>query len=220
MSHCLMPFTHIGMKFWRSTRKVKAVDEASYELLFKGRGKTKRQVPVDLSDSDSDFKSPKKFHIDLTKDYVAVQTDSGKKGKTTGDRDKLDAIDQCLQHIEVELGHCSDIRESNVRLREQIAKLEAENCTMARSVADIKECLSCLVCKAVAAFPWQVTPCCLVLLCRECAETWFTLHQTCPHCRAGVNLGTCQEVRTIRSLEHHITTWRADGDNAEQPQVN
>ena len=207
------------MKFWRSSRKVKALQEGVQVAIEGQRGKKQHvHVPTDFSDSDSDFESPKKLHIDLTADSnVTLHPDNG---RTTGDCEKLDAIGQRLQNIEAELILCSDVRQSEAQLREQVARMEAENRTMKRSVNDMKECLSCLVCKTVAAFPWKVTPCCSVLMCQECAERWFSLQQTCPHCRTEVNVGTCQEVRSIRSLEHHITIWRADVDNNEQPQVD
>ena len=197
---------------------MKAVQEDDYELIFKDKGKAKLEVPVDFSDDDTDFESPKKkFHIDLTK---GPDMTNSSKGGTAGYCDKLDAIDERLQNMEVELILCSDARRNNARLREQITKLEAELGTMAKSVDDIKECFSCLVCKAVAAFPWKVTPCCSVLMCQECAERWFTLQQTCPHCRAEVTLSTCQEVRSIRSLERQVTVWRADVDDSVRPQVD
>ena len=53
------------MKFWKGTRKVKAVKKEDYQC-FKGKGCAYKPKPVLASDSDSDFETLPKFQMDST----------------------------------------------------------------------------------------------------------------------------------------------------------
>ena len=90
------------MKFWRSTRKVKAVKEEDYQTQFKGKRRIKKPIPVLVSDSDSDFENPR------------PQTESTSErhdndGIVRIDPNKLDTIDQRLKNLEAELSAQSEV---------------------------------------------------------------------------------------------------------------
>ena len=194
------------MKFWKGTRKVKAVKQEEYKC-YKSKGRISKPKPVLLSDSDSDFETPKS------------QTDSEWRNTCKYERKetlpiKLEAINQRLKNLEAEFKAQSEV----VRLQERIVQLEADNHTLSKSMSDLKECFNCIICQAVATFPWMVALCCSVVMCRNCFQTWSALQPSCPHCRATLDSGTCQEVHCIRSLEQQITIWRGITTDSQEPQ--
>lgn len=201
------------MKFWKGTRKVKAVKEEDYQC-FKGKGRAYKPKPVLASDSDSDFETLPKIHMDFTS--ASKERRNEKKEIITIDSDKLDTIDQRLKNLEAEFSSHTEV----VRLQEQIAKLEADNHTMSKCVGDVKESFNCIICQTVANFPWMVTLCCSVLMCRNCFDTWSAMQPTCPHCRATLSSSTCQEVRCIRALEQQIAIWRGNTSDSQEPQTD
>lgn len=205
------------MKFWRGTRKIKAVKEEDHEVLAKGKskgkgkgkGRMKHQIPpVFPSDSDSDFKLPK-----LTTWFQ----DRKSQGDENRYGNESSRIDQRLENIESQLNIHDDLQRSSAQLQVEINKLRVENCTLSQRESDLRASLNCLICKSVAKFPWRVTLCCSVLMCHVCFETWISMQPTCPHCRADLSLDSCEGVHSTRSLELQLSIWR--GDETEEPEV-
>lgn len=210
--HC----TYIGPKFWRSTRKVKAIRSDDY-LEF--RGKKKRSPIFDFSDSDSDFELPPvkksllssssktktKECIDLTaqgEDRVSKSNDA--QGPV--EINKLKDVTTRIEKIEASLSKSLEKHEELERVRRIVSCLEEEKQALQRSIEDIKIHLSCIICKTVAKFPWLMTQCCTVLMCKDCGEQWLRMESSCPHCRAIVELDDCITVTEIRAIQEIISS--------------
>lgn len=173
--------TFPGMKFWKSTRKVKAVKQEDYKS-YKSKGRVcsgSKPKPVLLSDSDSEFETPKSQTDSISNEWRDTRKYERKETLTI----KLEAINQRLNNLEAEFKAQSEV----VRLQEKIVQLEADNRTLSKSVSDVKECFNCIICQAVATFPWMVVLCCSVVMCRNCFQTWSALQPSCPHCRATLD---------------------------------
>ena len=139
---------------------MKAVKEEDYQC-FKGKGHAYKPKPVLASDSD--FETLPRFLTDSMSTSNECRVE--KKEIITIDSDKLETIDQRLKNLEAELSSHSEV----VRLQEHIVKLEADNHTMSKCASDLKESI---ICQSVATFPWMVTLCCSVLMCRNCFDRW------------------------------------------------
>ena len=74
-------------------------------------------------------------------------------------------------------------------------------------VDSVKERLSCIICKSVATFPWLITPCCKIINCKEYADRWLVIEESCPHCRANIQRRSCAEVPEIRPIQEFIGSW-------------
>ena len=139
----------VGSKFWKSTRKIKVISQSDYSAF---RGMKKMKMP-EFSDSDSDFETiaPKKRQcIDST-----APDDGSSMGSLMS---RMENLGKCVQQS---LGH----HEEQEKLKKTITTLESEKARLIegkrgieRSLDDFKNSLSCIVCKSLANFPWQVTP--------------------------------------------------------------
>ena len=164
-----------------------------------------------FSDSDlSDFEmpgpvSPKK--IDLTTspddDVIHVGLDNA-----TSLYDAISRFERCIEKS----GDIQQLRCQLSVLQNEKEKAEGEARTADRALEDLKECLTCIICKSVAQFPWIITPCCKVLACKECSNRWLNMDASCPHCRATVEPSGCTEVPEIRTMQDIITTMRLPSD--------
>lgn len=91
----------------------------------------------------------------------------------------LQEVTTRLEIVEEELSGFSDKQEEVERVRRILSCVEEKNRSLERSLEDIKVGLSCIICKSIAKFPWLVTNCCAVLMCKNCAERWLHLDNTC-----------------------------------------
>ena len=179
-------------KFWRSTRKIKAVRCDEYERFQKNTSP--------CTDSDSDFESrpPAKRTretIDLT---VSEDTAAGVL------KSRIDSLEQ-------ELNKTVEKYEEKERLRRIVSCLEKENSEYLNEkrslqfiIDKVKENMSCIICKSMASFPWAITPCCKILNCKECVDRWLVVEESCPHCRAVLERSSCVEVAEIRPMQEII----------------
>ena len=196
---------YAGAKFWRGTRKVKAMRRVEYTA-SRGSGKKKKMTNY-FSDSDlSDFELPAPKKIDLTVDEDAGDTPAADNVPTNHGplNDVCHRLEKCIDKV-------SDLQQ----LRSQISmlqgdkeKFEREAALMKQTIEDLKEGLTCIICKSVASFPWMLTPCCRIITCKECSDRWLEMDPSCPHCRATVEASSSMEVPPIRAVEAIINTWR------------
>lgn len=96
---------------------------------YKSKGRVSsgsKPKPVFLSDSDSDFETPKSQTDSISNEW----RDTCRKETLTI---KLEAINQCLKNLEAEFKAQSEV----VRLQEKIVQLEADNRTLSKSVSDV-----------------------------------------------------------------------------------
>ena len=160
----------------------------------------KKKLVNYFSDSDlSDFEIPSPAkRIDLTVD----EDNTGNTMLTT----------KSLKEVISRLEKCIDKSDDIQQLRHPISRLESEKGraegdarSANRALEDMKECLTCIICKSVAPFPWIITPCCKIIICKEC-DRWLQMDASCPHCRATVKRATCIEMSEIRPMQELITT--------------
>lgn len=78
--------------------------------------------------------------------------------------------------------------------------MEDKNRSLERSLEEMKVFLSCITCKCVVQFPWLVTSCCAMLMCKRCAERWIVVDSSCPHCRAVISIDDSLLVNEIKSV--------------------
>ena len=107
------------------------------------------------------------------------------------------AIVQSLTHHEEQ----EKLKKTITTLVSEKARLIEGKRAIERSPDDFKNSLSCIVCKSLAKFPGQVTPCYHIILCSECGDRWLMM-ESCPHCRSVVVPGSCLTVSysSFRSL--------------------
>ena len=86
------------------------------------------------------------------------------------------------------------------QLKTDVSVLSAEVKRTESTLYSFKKALSCIVCKALATFPWKVTPCCRIIMCSGCVNRWLSIESSCPHCRASVESDSCQTVERIPSI--------------------
>lgn len=170
----------------------------------------------DFSDSDSDFESllPRKVQkleaassvkakpevcIDLVNDENSVIKD-------------LKDVTTRIEMIEEGLNRSLDNYEEIERVRRISSCLEDKNRSLERSLDEVKTFLSCIICKSVAQFPWLITSCCAVLMCKTCAERWIVLDSSCPHCRAVISIDDSVLVNDIKSVSELVSKL-ASSDN-------
>jgi hypothetical protein len=198
----------VGSKFWRGTRKVKAIRKSDYSAF---RGKRKKPLNY-FSDSDlSDFElpcpiSPKKIDLTKTPDDDVIHVNSNNAPPAL--QDVVFRLEKCVERS----GDIDQLRSQLSTTQNEKEKAEEEAKTASHALEDVKECLSCIICKSVAPFPWIITPCCKILTCRECSNRWLQMEASCPHCRATVEPSSCIEVPEIRQMQGMITTLRLPSD--------
>ena len=133
------------MKFWRSTRKIKAVRCDEYESF------QKNTVPGTDSDSDFECRPPAK-RVKETIDLTVSEDTAGVL------KSRIDSLEQ-------ELSKTVEKYEEKERLRRIVSCLEKENSeyqsekrSLQLIIDKIRESMSCIICKSVASFPWAITP--------------------------------------------------------------
>ena len=184
------------------------------------RGK-KKKCTTDFSESDSDFE-PMQMPSKKKKKIETYQAESNTEGEridltvALDNNDNIAGIVKNLQEVttrleivEEELSGFSDKQEEVERVRRILSCVEDRNRSLERSLENIKVGLSCIICKSIAKFPWLVTNCCAVLMCKSCAERWLHLDNTCPHCRADVTVDSCSQTSEIRALGEIATLLSA-----------
>ena len=183
------------MKFWRSTRKIKAVKYVEYTRFMQ------KNSSHYLEESDSDFEPPAPKKVKETIDL-------------TIDEDTASALKNRLDLLEHGLNKTLESYEEKEKLRRIITCMEKEKeeilnekRSLQVAIENVKDRMSCIICKSVASFPWLVTPCYKIISCKECADRWLLVEESCPHCRATVQRGSCAEVREIRPIQELIQSW-------------
>ena len=72
---------------------------------------------------------------------------------------------------------------------------------------EMKEALTCIICKELASSPVHVSTCCRqVIGCPSCVQRWS--NESCPHCRSAL-----YETLSINCFESVLDRLRV-GDNA------
>ena len=171
------------------------------------RGSGKKKFTNYFSDSDlSDFELPAPKKIDLT-----VDEDTGTRDTPDNVPTNSGPLNDVCYRLEKCIDKVSDLQE----LRTQISvlqgdkdKFEREAAQMKEVVEELKEGLTCIICKSVASFPWVLTACCRIITCKECSDRWLEMDPSCPHCRAAVEASGRMEVPSIRAVEDIVNTWR------------
>ena len=183
------------MKFWRSTRKIKAVKYVEYTRFMQKNSSHYSE------ESDSDFEPPAPKKVKETIDL-------------TIDEDTASALKNRLDLLEHGLNKTLESYEEKERLRRIITCMEKEKeeilnekRSLQVAIENVKDRMSCIICRSVASFPWLVTPCCKIISCKECADRWLFVEESCPHCRATVQCGSCAEVREIRPIQELTRSW-------------
>lgn len=162
----------LGMKFWKSNKKIKAVSETDYNA-FVG--------PSSIDSDDSDFEIPplpKKatytpIYVSSSEEEMFLQlpcTSKG-KGKCKG-KEKIHDDDR-LKSIE-----------------NRLAKLEKSSVagSFTSKVSDeMKDLLKCAICKSLLSTDLSILFCCSQLSCKQCLQQWInsTENPTCPLCHAA-----------------------------------
>ena len=185
-------------------KKVKAMRRVEYTA---SGGSGKKKLTNYFSDSDlSDFELPAPKKIDLT-----VDEDTGTKDTPDNVPTNPGPLNDVCYRLEKCIDKVSDLQV----LREQVSvlqgdkeKFEREAALMKQVIEELKDGLTCIICKSVASFPWILTPCCRIITCKECSDRWLEMDSSCPHCRAVVETSTCMKVPHIRAVEDIINTWR------------
>ena len=165
-----LSYKFLGMKFWKTNKKVKAVSEAHYNAFL---GVSSQ----DFSD-DSDFELAPPFpkrtaytpvYISSSEDEVVPSTSKGKE-KCKG-KEKLHS-DERLRSIE-----------------NRLAKLEKSPVTTLTANDEMKELLKCVICKSLLSTDLSILSCCSQLSCKQCLQQWINAAEnpTCPLCRSAVN---------------------------------
>ena len=173
---------------------------------FRGSGKKKRFTNY-FSDSDlSDFELPAPKKIDLT-----VDEDTGTRDTPDNVRTNSGPLNDVCYRLEKCIDKVSDLQEFRTQisvLQGDKDKFEREAAQMKEVVEELKEGLTCIICKSVASFPWVLTACCRIITCKECSDRWLEMDPSCPHCRAAVEASGRMEVPSIRAVEDIVNTWR------------
>ena len=187
-------------------------------------GKRKRSPIFDFSDSDSDFEMPtvKKSLLSSsnkpkTKECIDLTTQGETSVSKTTDAvqdaiemNKLKDVTTRIEKIEANLSKSLEKHEELERVRRIVSCLEEDKQALQRSIEDLKIHLSCIICKNVAKFPWLVTQCCTVLMCKDCGEQWLRMESSCPHCRAVVDFNDCITVTRIRAIQEIISSFNPE----------
>ena len=72
-----------------------------------------------------------------------------------------------IEILEEDISRALDKHEEVERGRRILSCVEEKNRSLERSLENVKVHLSCIICKCVAKFPWLVTNCCAVLMCKD-----------------------------------------------------
>ena len=118
-----------------------------------------------------------------------------------------------MELIEEGLSRLFDSCEELERVRRISSCLEEKNRSLERSLEEVKVFLSCIICKSVAQFPWLITNCCAVLMCKSCAERWIVVDSSCPHCRAVISIGDSLLVNDIKSVGELVSKLASSEDD-------
>ena len=180
------------------------------------RGKKKKSA-TDFSESDSDFepvqmpskKKRKKIESNTEGERIDLTVALDNNDNVASMIKNLQEVTTRLEIVEEELSGFSDKQEEVERVRRILSCVEEKNRSLERSLEDIKVGLSCIICKSIAKFPWLITNCCTVLMCKNCAERWLHLDNTCPHCRADITIDSCSQTSEIRALSEIATLLSA-----------
>ena len=144
----------LGSKLWRSTRKIKVISQNDYSA-FRGK---KMKMP-EFSDSDSDFEivpTKKRQCIDLT------TPDDGSNMSSLMSR--METLEKAMKQSLIYLEEQEKFRKTITSLESEKARLTEGKRAIERSLDNFKNGLSCIVCKSLAKFPWQINPCCRIML--------------------------------------------------------
>ena len=150
--------------------------------------------------------SPKKIDLTKTPDDDVIHITPSAPAL----QDVVSRLEKCVERS----GDIDQLRIQLASTQNEKEKAEEEAKTASHALEDVKACLSCIICKSVAPFPWIITPCCKILICRECSNRWLQMEASCPHCRAAVESSSCIEVPEIRQMQEIITTLRLPSDNS------
>ena len=200
-------YYHIGPKYWKTTRKIKIIRQEDYTEF---RGKKKKRVLPEFSDSDSDFESPHPPKVSKSDFAVPGTNRKAECIDLTSDSEKsvikeLKIITSRVEAVEESLSQSLENYEELERVRRISTCLEEKNKSLERSLEELKKSFSCIICKSVAQFPWLITSCCALLMCKGCAERWILLESSCPHCRAVITVETSLVVNEVRSVGEFIS---------------
>lgn len=176
------------------------------------------QVMPDFSDSDSDFESlPRKVQKLEAETLTSVKEKPEVCIDLVNDENsvikELKDVTARIELIEEGLNRSLDIFEDLERVRRISSCLEDKNRSLERSLEEVKTFLSCIICKSVAQFPWLITSCCAVLMCKICAERWIVLDSTCPHCRAVISIDDSLLVNEIKSVSELVSKLVSSEDD-------
>ena len=162
------------MKFWRSSKIIKAVSESDYSNLHRIRGGRSfgdpgpsRAPTILLSDSDSD--GPVRPLVRKRKFKYIDESDSDSGPSKV----KVQKTVSLLEDIQ------GGVKKINEVLSDQ---------------KSLKDLFTCLVCKQVTLEESKPTipPCCRsVVVCESCIQQWLETNPIRPHCRSPLSFDNC-----------------------------
>ena len=114
---------------------------------------------------------------------------------------RMENLEKAMKQSLVHLKEQEKLKNTITSLESEKARLTEGKWAVERSLDNFRNGLSCNVCKSLAKFPWQITPCCCIMLCLECSNRWLMMESSCPPCRAVVVPGNCITVGEIRPIQ-------------------
>lgn len=207
--------THSGSKYWRSTRKIKVISQADYSA-FRGKKRVKILPSVSDTDHESDDEPP--FNR-AGAAYIDLTSASGGSGGTSSFEannmlKKIESLEKVVQDSVKQNEQLQKLLITKIaKLEDDNKKVTDQNQALDNQLFEFKNCFSCIVCKCSAKFPWQITPCCHILMCANCANRWLMMEASCPHCRAVIAPGTCERVESLHGIGQLLGL---ESDNSEE----
>ena len=172
----------LGSAFWRSNKRVKAVD---YHR-FNGLDLVKIDDDDDLEELPP-FKREKLSPVPISSSFSSSDDEevsilsckpSTSKGKSKKVKGRLVSLEERLSKLEK--SRCNDNKEEKLPLIEELFK--------------------CMICKGILKQDCHLLLCCSQLACSDCIAQWTSTNTspTCPLCRA--NIDTTNKPPLPRSL--------------------
>ena len=164
------------MKYWKGSRRIKAVTKADYDILSDLRdsvpmSKVKAGPPV------------KKYKVDVRFEEL--------ESKLSTMENKIhcfESLDAAKERLVVEN---NQLAASLKALEDEMRCKKKEMDALQKVVSTVKANLQCLICQALL-IEGVILPCCNNYgCCDTCIEHWLSDRQTCPYCRADLLIGRC-----------------------------
>jgi hypothetical protein len=166
---------HLGSKFWRSNKKIKAMKDEDYNS-FIGASRNEH-------DDDSDG-----FEVPAIFTYKKKRVSSPVQVISSSDDEYL-----CKPSTSRKKSLTGPAPSTNTTLlEERLSKLEnnMKKFDEQTQTSDIKAIEERFICKSILSQNCSLLPCCNQLACLECLQQWTSTmtDPTCPLCRASVDV--------------------------------